>query len=116
MGTTKVIALITGALSTLNLSSKHSSLHSIQTATEMLSTESLTSTQPMTSKGSTGVISALTSESESTLSTLSSKYISLHSIQTDTEILSTESFSSFLPTTSKELVTISTNIKKTAKG
>merc|ERR1712098_235981 len=89
-----------------------------------------------TSTGSTGVISALTSESESTkrtsigittkvitlitgalsTSTLSSKYISLHSIQTATEILSTESFTSFLPMTPKELATFSTNIKKTATG
>merc|ERR1712098_991416 len=36
--------------------------------------------------------------------------------QTATEKLSTESFTSFLPTTSKELATISTNIKKTATG
>merc|ERR1712098_646120 len=78
--TSKVITLITGTLFTSMLSSKHSSLHSIQTDTEMLSTESLTSIQPMTPKelattitktkmtstGSTGAISALTSESEST--------------------------------------------------
>merc|ERR1712098_248953 len=114
--TTKVITLMTGALSTSTLSSKYSSMHSIQTATEMLSTESLTFMQPMTSKehattitnktitstGSIGKISALTSVSEPTkrtslsmttkvitlitgalsTSTLSSKYSSMHSIQT----------------------------------
>merc|ERR1712098_580112 len=75
--TTKVILLITGALSTSTLFSKHTSLHSIQTDTEMLSTESLTAILTMTTKehattitkttmtstGSAGAISPFTSES-----------------------------------------------------
>merc|ERR1712098_874972 len=116
MGT---IALITGALT--------ASIHSIQIATKLLSTESLTSmtskkiastfqNTTMTSTGSTGTISVLTSSMVMILPKTSPYSSSLHPFLTATKMLSTESITSLLPKTSKERATTRKNIRKTSTG